>query len=167
MGGKCISPHYSLTYIDIDALIVRDKVIEYMYEFDDGWSHKMTDAGRGPATDNITCVDGTGHGVGEDVNREGWRELKAANRAVNPSSEQRGKMELYEKQCNNGDRHGFVGVSVIWTGIAMHQRADEMVGSLVLPLSTRMPDSRHSRQAKGEEDATIATCRTLPLRDRT
>lgn len=109
MGGKCISPHYSLTYIDIDALIVRDKVIEYTYEFDDGWSHKMTDAGRGPATDNITCVDGTGHGVGEDVNREGWRELKAANRAVNPSSEQRGKMELYEKQCNNGDRHGLGG----------------------------------------------------------
>jgi hypothetical protein len=76
-----------------------------MYGFGDDWSHKMTVTGRVPTTDSNTCVDGTGHAVGEDVNREGWGELKAAYRAVDPSSEQREKMEWYEKQCNNGDRH--------------------------------------------------------------
>jgi hypothetical protein len=80
-----------------------------MYDFGDGWSHEMTVSGRVTATENITCVDGTGHGVGEDVNREGWRELKAAYRVVNPSSEQKEQMEWYEKQCNNGDRHGLGG----------------------------------------------------------
>jgi hypothetical protein len=57
----------------------------------------MTVTGRAPATEKITCIDGTGHAVGEDVNREGWGELKAAYRAASPSSEQRE---------NNGDQHG-------------------------------------------------------------
>lgn len=90
---------------DIDNCIA-DKVIEYMYDFGDGWSHKMTVTGRVPATGNITCIDGTGHVVGEDMNRKGWRELKVAYRAVNPSDEQRERMRWYEVVCNNGDRRG-------------------------------------------------------------
>jgi hypothetical protein len=66
----------------------------------------MTVTGRAPATEKITCIDGTGHAVGEDVNREGWGELKAAYRAASPSSEQREKMQWYENLCNNGDQHG-------------------------------------------------------------
>lgn len=96
---------FTTTNSEVDTFIT-DKVIEYMYDFGDGWSHRMTVTGRTPATDNITCIDGTGHGVGEDVNLEGWRELKAAYRAVNSSSDQREKMRWYEEMCNNGDRHG-------------------------------------------------------------
>jgi len=88
---------FTLDYMYIYSCILtlsslQDKVIEYMYDFGDGWNHRMTVAGRAKATENITCVDGTGHAVGEDVNRGGWGELKAAYRAAKPSSEQREKV---------------------------------------------------------------------------
>lgn len=83
--------------------------MEYMYDFGDGWAHRMTVVGRVPATEDIACIDGTGHAVGEDVNREGWAELKAAYRTANPSSEQREKMRWYQDMCNNGDHRGSGG----------------------------------------------------------
>lgn len=54
-------------------------------------------------------MEDTGHSVTEDVEQEGWTELKAAYQAAKPSQEQREKMQWYEQQASNGDRQGLSG----------------------------------------------------------
>lgn len=83
--------------------------MEYMYDFGDGWNHKITLKGREKATDKFKCTEGNGHGVAEDVNRDGWTELKEAYRTDRPNSEQKEKRDWYENQASNRNRAGLGG----------------------------------------------------------
>ncbi len=81
--------------------------MEYMYGFGDGWQHDITIEGRAKATTTIKCLDGTGHGVAEDVKRPSWKELKEAYRTNRPNKEQQQKREWFERQVSNCDPRGF------------------------------------------------------------
>ncbi|KAI0152996.1 MM3350-like domain-containing protein [Xylariaceae sp. FL1272] len=87
--------------------------IVYTYDFGDNWEHFLTITGRADATRNFTCLEGTGHGIAEDVgNIKGWNDLKAAYRATNPTKDQREKRKWYESMASNGDRQGLAGARV-------------------------------------------------------
>ncbi|KAF9641557.1 Zinc finger MYND-type protein [Lasiodiplodia theobromae] len=82
----------------------------YTYDFGDGWEHVVEVVGRAPATERITCTDGEGRGVAEDVGgTRGWERLKAAYRAENPDKEQKEKMRWFESEASNADRDGLGG----------------------------------------------------------
>ncbi|KAB2569806.1 Uncharacterized protein DBV05_g11520 [Lasiodiplodia theobromae] len=82
----------------------------YTYDFGDGWEHVVSVVGRAPATERITCTEGEGRGVAEDVGgTRGWERLKAAYRAENPDKEQKEKMRWFESEASNADRDGLGG----------------------------------------------------------
>lgn len=83
--------------------------IEYMYDFGDNWSHIITLEGRQAPTLNLTCTDGTGHGVAEDVKQSGWAELKEAYRTSSPTQEQRELRNWFENEASNCDPDGLGG----------------------------------------------------------
>ncbi|KAE9971120.1 hypothetical protein BLS_002770 [Venturia inaequalis] len=83
--------------------------MEYHYDFGDGWNHEITLKGREKATDRFTCLEGTGHGVAEDVKKDGWEELKEAYRTNRPNQEQKEKRHWYEYQSSNGNPAGLGG----------------------------------------------------------
>jgi hypothetical protein len=85
------------------------KVFEYNYDFGDNWTHEITVERRSPGTKIIQCLDGSGHGVAEDVNYEGWGELKEAYRTSKPNKKQREKREWFERVASNANRLGLGG----------------------------------------------------------
>ena len=66
------------------------KILQYEYDFGDGWEHSITLIGRAPSTNNwFTCADGEGHVPSEDVGGpHGWQKLKEAYRNETPDREQ-------------------------------------------------------------------------------
>ena len=86
------------------------KQIVYTYDFGDNWKHTLTVERRGDFTDHFVCLAGTGHPVVEDVSGvEGWKDLKAAYRAAQPTQEQRERREWFEKRARNVDPRGLAG----------------------------------------------------------
>ena len=85
------------------------KVFEYTYDFGDGWTHEFTVERRSPATYIIKCLDGSGHGVAEDIKRTGWAGLKEAYRTSNPNKEQRENRQWVETMASNGNKRGLGG----------------------------------------------------------
>ena len=86
------------------------KQIVYTYDFGDNWKHTLTVERRGDFTDHFVCLAGTGHPVVEDVSGvEGWKDLKAAYRAAQPTQEQRERREWFEKRARNADPRGLAG----------------------------------------------------------
>ncbi|KAK4547411.1 hypothetical protein LTR36_001067 [Oleoguttula mirabilis] len=101
----------------------RDERIVYTYDFGDKWKHTVTVDGRAPATSTFSCVDGSGHGVAEDVAQDGWEPLKLAYRASRPSKEQKEKRDWYERRCGNRDRLGLGnGREHFWDRAAVNAR---------------------------------------------
>jgi len=89
--------------------------MEYEYDFGDCWEHALEVVGRDDDASRVgmgafVCVDGEGHACAEDVGSvDGWKRLKKAYSARNPTAEQRENMVWYESQCSNGDRQGLGG----------------------------------------------------------
>lgn len=86
-----------------------DKEMEYWYDFGDNWQHVMTVEGRSEASDHIVCIDGSGHGVPEDVTQLGWGELKEAYRTATPNQKQKERRHWFEHQASNRDPRGLGG----------------------------------------------------------
>ncbi len=93
-------------YQILDGPKYRDGTLVYTYDFGDRWEHLLTITRRTDATSKFKCLNGTGHGVAEDVVQDGWAELKQAYRAEKPTTKQREKMQWYEQQASNGDPQG-------------------------------------------------------------
>ncbi|KAF2180838.1 hypothetical protein K469DRAFT_672320 [Zopfia rhizophila CBS 207.26] len=107
----------------LDDAEYTDKSMEYMYDFGDGWQHTITIEGRAKPSDHIVCIDGSGHGVAEDVKRDGWAELKEAYRTQNPNREQKEKRRWFERQASNADPRGLgSGREHEWSKDSVNQR---------------------------------------------
>ncbi|KAI9851903.1 MAG: hypothetical protein M1830_006841 [Pleopsidium flavum] len=88
----------------------------YNYDFGDHWDHLVELVGRAKeASDNVSCVEGEGHPVGEDVGGpRGWGGVQAAY--LSPAAEgsedledQEERIMWYEQYCLNGDENGLRG----------------------------------------------------------
>ncbi|KAK0750720.1 MM3350-like domain-containing protein [Schizothecium vesticola] len=76
----------------------------YVYDFGDNWEHYVTVVGREPPleVENFRCLSGEGYNVVEDVGSiRGWKRLKEAYAAANPTKGQRENMEWFETECSN------------------------------------------------------------------
>ncbi|KAK4038403.1 plasmid p 4b orf-3 family protein [Parachaetomium inaequale] len=83
------------------------KQIVYTYHFGDNWEHTLTVEGHGDFTDHFVCLSWTGHPVAKDVGGvQGWKDLKAAYRTAQPTTEQRERREWFEKRARNADPRG-------------------------------------------------------------
>lgn len=81
--------------------------MEYEYDFGDSWTHQIEIVGRGVGTKRFECLDGEGHGAGEDVGSwKGWLEYREAYRTTTPGEEQEETRKWYETMTPNGDRRG-------------------------------------------------------------
>ncbi|KAK3332742.1 hypothetical protein B0T19DRAFT_473560 [Cercophora scortea] len=70
-----------------------------------------------------------GHPAAEDVgSHRGWEELKAAYRAVNPTSEQKDKREWFERMAANADLLGLAGDRVnFWDREQVNKDLETMI----------------------------------------
>ncbi len=94
-------------YEVLDDARYQECPLQYEYDFGDAWKHTMEIIGREEPTEVFKCTDGEGHGVAEDAgSTSGWKELKEAYRATNPTKEQREKMKWFETQASNADPKG-------------------------------------------------------------
>ncbi|KAK5689273.1 hypothetical protein LTR17_026385, partial [Elasticomyces elasticus] len=93
-------------YQVLDAPEYRNERMVYTYDFGDRWEHLLTITNRAPASTKFHCIDGSGHGVAEDVVQDGWQVLIDAYRAPRPDEEQREKIHWYESSCSNRDPKG-------------------------------------------------------------
>lgn len=96
--------------------------MEYLYDFGDGWKHIITIQSWGEPSSQFKCIDGSGHGLPEDVKRPGWPELKEAYRTSNPNEEQREKRMWFETQASNCDPDGLGGREYRWSKVEVNQK---------------------------------------------
>ncbi|KAI9721231.1 MAG: hypothetical protein M1812_002392 [Candelaria pacifica] len=94
-------------YEVLDDANYRDCPLEYEYDFGDAWTHEIEVIGREEPTEIFTCSAGEGHGVAEDVaSTPGWKKLKEAYRATNPTKDQKENMKWFETRASNKDPKG-------------------------------------------------------------
>ncbi|KAK5685268.1 hypothetical protein LTS10_003346 [Elasticomyces elasticus] len=114
-------------YQVLDAPEYRNERMVYTYDFGDRWEHLLTVNGRAEASTKFHCIDGSGHGVAEDVVQDGWQVLIDAYRARRPDEEQREKIHWYETRCSNGDPKGLGnGREHVWDNDAVNMRLSVM-----------------------------------------
>lgn len=95
-------------YMEMPAY--QGKVLQYEYNFGDGWEHSIESVGRAPKTARFVCTNGEGHGAAEDAGGPyGWENLKEAYRTDSPNPEQQQKRQWYERHCTNGFTAGLGG----------------------------------------------------------
>ncbi|KAI2616514.1 MM3350-like domain-containing protein [Hypoxylon sp. NC1633] len=123
----------------------------YTYDFGDNWEHHATFLGRTPATSDFSCLDGSGHGVAEDVgSAQGWTSLKAAYRAARPSNEQSMRRTWFERLCANPDPLGLAGDRVlVWDRDAVNAT---LVFDTMFARFERMADEADARVKMYEEE---------------
>ncbi|KAL6718631.1 hypothetical protein ACLMJK_002865 [Lecanora helva] len=109
---------------------LKNKPLEYEYDFGDCWEHQITILGRDDTRDFFMCKDGEGHYVAEDAGSvQGWETLKKAYRAARPNKEQREKMHWFENQASNADPHGLKnGRERAWAKGDINRRLAELAG---------------------------------------
>lgn len=86
-------------------------IIEYQYDINDGWNHRIEYVGRAvESTETAICVAGEGHPCAEDVGGpSGWEELKLAYKK--PLDDKfdvlaNKRRRWYIQDCINGDPEG-------------------------------------------------------------
>ena len=110
-----------------DCNLNPDEKMVYNYDFGDDWVHTITVEGHCLARPAFQCLECTGHGVAEDVNQKGWRELKAAYQTASPNEEQQETMKWYERHCSNGDREGLAnGREHVWDQESVNCRLEAL-----------------------------------------
>lgn len=95
----------------------KDKDVEYMYDFGDGWTHFIEFIGWA-SDDNdgkVVCCAGQGHGPAEDVGGAGgWVALAEAYEAKRPNREQKELRGWFENDCSNCDPQGLATAGGAW-----------------------------------------------------
>ncbi|TGO36739.1 hypothetical protein BHYA_0116g00290 [Botrytis hyacinthi] len=105
------SKHTKLYQI-LDGGLTSGKTIHYIYDFEDGWEHVITCAGRADPTTKFVALGGEGHGCAENVGGfTRWVNLIAAYESDEPTEEQRCLMSWFEKKAHNKDPRGLRGVA--------------------------------------------------------
>ena len=104
----------TLSQVFENAAALKEKRIEYLYDFHDNWVHHITLIGRANIlTSTITCLSGEGGPAAEDCGGcTGWEKIKKAYREHHchgcpcPDRKAHNKMRWHEKYCTNGRRGG-------------------------------------------------------------
>lgn len=100
----------AVIYKVLDSVEANKQTLVYDYNLREGWEHIVSVTGRAAPTSQFVCVDGEGHGCAEDVGgHSGWADLLTAYDAVNPTQDQKDKIEWFENQSSNGDSDGLRG----------------------------------------------------------
>lgn len=102
----------SRLYETLDDELTSGKTIHYVYDFEDGWEHVITCAGRADPTTKFVVLGGEGHGCAENVGGVfRWATLIEAYESDEPSEEQRRLMSWFENEAHNKDPRGLRGVA--------------------------------------------------------
>ena len=83
----------------------------WKYDLSQDWTYKMEFLGRAPRTDQISCLEGSGHPPAEDAGPELWYSLSRAYKKseVEWDDNDRDNVKWYEEVCMNGDSEGLRG----------------------------------------------------------
>lgn len=83
--------------------------MSYTYDYANRWVHDILLLGIAPATKQIQCIDGEGHGIAEDCGGiTGWQSLLAAYQTSTPTKQQWEMRKWFEKVATNADPQGLL-----------------------------------------------------------